>query len=71
VAPFITGIILYFRFHIPLSLYINSYILAYFPLPFARHVCLWVLSHLSVCMSSFFVFNFYILPVTFLSVHSA
>jgi hypothetical protein len=37
-------------------LYINFCILASFPFPFARHLCLQVLPHLSVCMFSLFYF---------------
>ena len=56
VAPIITGIIVHFRFHIRLSLYINSCILISFPLPFAKDFCLRVLPHLSVCIFSLFCF---------------
>jgi len=46
------------------SLYINSCILTYFPLPFAQHFCPRVLPHLTVCMPSlFFVFNYYICSI--------
>ena len=55
------------------SLYINSYILTFFPPPFAQHFCLHVLSYLSVCLFLFIVFNYYIWPIccNFLSVCTA
>ena len=56
VAPIITGTIVHFRFHIRcISIHKNSCILTYFPLPFARHFCLRVLPHLSVCIFSLFL----------------
>jgi hypothetical protein len=65
VAPVITGIILHFRFYIRcISLYMNSCILASFPLHFARHFCLQVLPHLSACVFFFlFVFNYCSWPI--------
>jgi len=45
-----------------LSLYINSYILTSFLLPFAQYFCLRVLPHLSVCIFSLFCF-YYIWPI--------
>ena len=52
-AAVISGIILHFKLYIScISLYMNSCILASFPLYFACHFCLQVLPHLSVSVFS-------------------
>ena len=54
VAPNITSIIVYFRFHIRCISIHKLLYFNFFSLPFAQHFCLWVLPHLSVCMFSLF-----------------
>ena len=66
-APIVAGILLCFRFHVHCIRYVNSFILALFPLPFAQQFCL------LVCM---FFFMFLIIisglfAVTSLSVCTA
>ena len=56
VAPFITGIIAYFRFHIRcISIYTLLYF-NFFSASFAQHFCLRVLPHLPECIFSLFLF---------------
>jgi hypothetical protein len=56
VALTITGKILHFRFHIRFISMHNLLYLICFLLPFVRHFCLRILSHLSVCTFSAFCF---------------